>query len=145
MGLIMSADQCAAYVDALSDGLGAMGARDRVGVTRSMVVATERANPEFRAACEDAKSTRAAALLELAERETLGASSPAKASMAKSLASAATALAEKLAPKEYGPKLAFDGENGPAIIQIVSFARPSVPANPDPIALEAHNVPTDNE
>lgn len=142
---IMSDAQCAAYVEALRDGLGAMAARDRIGVTRSMVVAAERARPEFLAACEDAKSTRAAALLELAERETLAANTPAKASMAKSLASAAAHLAEKLAPKEYGAKLQFDGADGPAIIQIVSFARPAVPNGHEPIALEAHNVPTDNE
>lgn len=142
--LIMSADQCAAYVEALKDGLGVGKAMALVGVSRSAVVNTCKANPEFLAACEDAKSTRAAALLELAETATIDAAedgSAAKAAMAKSLTGAATALAEKLAPREYGPKLAFDGEGGAAIVQVISFARPTLASAPEPapIPLEAHD------
>jgi hypothetical protein len=137
---MLTAEQCAAYVEALKDGKGAIQARELVGVARSAVVNTCKANPEFLAQCEEAKSTRAAALLELAERATVeGAENPAKAAIAKSLSSAASQLAEKLAPREYGPKLAFDEASGPAIIQIMSFARVA-PPSAAPIALEAHNV-----
>lgn len=145
---LLTAGECAAYLDALKDGLGVKAARERVNVPRSAVVNTCAANPEFAALCDEAKATRAAALLELAETATIDAAtsdSTAKASIAKSLTAAAAQLAEKLAPREYGQlvKLGADPDSGPAIVHVVSYARPlEVPSAPEPVALEAHNIPT---
>lgn len=144
MADLLTADQCAAYVEALNDGRSTVQARTDLGVTRAAVVATCKANPEFMAKCEEAKTTRAASLLELAEHATVTATDNATAAMAKALTSAAAQLAEKLAPREYGQlvKLGADQELGPALVQVISFARPIEPA-PAPIALEAKDVPID--
>lgn len=129
--LVLTPEERAEFARNVSDGMSVRAAYEALGVRRHIYQNTIKHFPEFAAEVDELKAVRAAALLELAEHETSNAAgSKLAADIAKQLTNAATQLAEKLAPREYGAlvKVGADPTLGPAVVQVVSFAPMPKPA-----------------